>query len=519
MKNRLINNLELSQVDFLSILSEFDDGIIIADKSGIIVFYNKQQAKMDRLDPEKVIARKVTDVYNLDEDTSKIMQCLKSREPIIGHLFFYRTTQGRLVNTIHSVFPLFKAEKLIGAICVVKDYNILDKTIASSSTLMNHDKPDLGNGTRFTFADMVSANSKFLNCIKTARLAASSPSPVMLFGETGTGKEIFAQSIHNYSSRKQRRFMAINCAAIPENLLEGILFGTAKGAFTSALDKPGLFEQANGGTLFLDEIDSMPINLQSKLLRVLQEKRVRRVGSLDEIRINIKIISTINREPRQAIADNILRIDLFYRIGVVFIHIPPLFERPDDIEVLTSHFIKKLNFILEKKVEDISEDVKKLFMDYHWPGNVRELEHIIEGAMNMIGDEKIIHNNHLPSYFSNITDIQEKQNLKPEKIPDIITPDNITPDNNTPDNITPDNNTPGIIPKDIPIKDSPAEKKPDFTLISRTEEMAEHEKIIIADMLKEYRGNVSRSAQKLGISRQLLHYKMKKYGLNRKDYL
>lgn len=490
--------IDLSDIDFLSILSNLDDGVIISDISGTIVFYNQKQASMDGLDYSSVIGRKVTDVYNLDDETSKIMQCLKLGQPIIGHFFFYQTAKGRVVNTIHSVFPLFKQKHLIGAICIVKDYNILDKTIASSSTLMPHDRPDLGNGTRFTFADMVSSDAAFLSCLKTARLAAGSPSPVMLFGETGTGKEMFAQSIHNCSLRSQRKFTAINCAAIPENLLEGILFGTAKGAFTSALDRPGLFEQANGGTLFLDEIDSMPISLQSKLLRVLQEKKIRRVGSLNEVRINIKIISTINREPRQAIADNILRMDLFYRLGVVFIHIPPLFERPGDLEVLTCHFIEKLNSILDKKVKAVSHEVMKLFKDYHWPGNVRELEHVIEGSMNMLGNEDIIHVNHLPAYFTNVASIQKDQKAQSETIKEVLS-------------------------HDKPAFDPPYPEKADVPetapLISRNRKMAEEEQEIIAGVLKEYRGNVSRSAQKLGISRQLLHYKMKKFALNRKDFI
>jgi arginine utilization regulatory protein len=490
-----ISNLDLSDVDFLSILSDLDDGIIIADCSGTIVFYNRQQARMDGYEAGEVMGRKVTEIYNLDADTSKIMQCLKTEKAIIGHLFFYQTANGRVVNTIHSVFPLIKNRQLIGVICIVKDYNILDKTIASSSRLISHDRPDLGNGTRFTFADMVSGNEKFLHCLKTARMAANSPSPVMLYGETGTGKEMFAQSIHNYSSRKERKFMAVNCAAIPENLLEGILFGTSKGAFTSALDRPGLLEQANGGTLFLDEVDSMPVNLQSKLLRVLQEKKVRRVGSLNELRINLKIISTINREPRQAIADGILRMDLFYRLGVVFIHIPPLFERPDDIDVLTRHFISKLNLILERKVKALSPEVEKLFKDYHWPGNVRELEHVIEGSMNMVGDEKIIHIRHLPPYFIHALDAgktgggRKREVAYPQEIPE--------PAPSAPE--------PGMLPE------------PD-TLISRTKEIVREEKEMICDSLREFRGNISRSARKLGISRQLLHYKMKKYNINRKDY-
>jgi arginine utilization regulatory protein len=494
-----ISNFDLSDVDVVSFLSDLDDGVIISDTTGTIVFYNRQQAKMDGLDPRSVIGRKATDIYDLDADASKIMRCLDTGKAIRGHLFFYQTAMGRVVNTIHSVFPLVKDGKQIGVICIVKDYNILDKTIASSSRGISQERRELSNGTRFTFADMISVDSTFMNCMKTARMAANSPSSVMIYGETGTGKEMFAQSIHNYSSRRERNFMAVNCAAIPENLLEGILFGTSKGAFTNALDRPGLMEQANGGTLFLDEVNSMPVGLQSKLLRVLQEKKVRRVGSLNEVWINLKIISAVNREPRQTIADGILRQDLFYRLGVVFIHIPPLFERPDDIDFLTRHFIDKLNFILEKKVQHLSSKVETLFKAYHWPGNVRELEHVIEGAMNMVGDEKTIHIRHLPPYFVYALDLPKADTKSDESAKPANTYDEPTFGGDGSQQLDAPENT--------------------ETLVSRAEKIAKEEKTLIAQTLSEFRGHVSRSAKALGISRQLLNYKMKKYGMKRRDYI
>jgi arginine utilization regulatory protein len=179
--------------------------------------------------------------------------------------------------------------------------------------------------------------------------------------------------------------VGINCAAIPDTLLEGLLFGTVKGAFTGAVDKQGLFEQANGGTLFLDEINSMPIGLQSKLLRVLQEKKIRRVGASGEVPVSVKIISSVNIPAHKAIRERQLRMDLFYRLAVVYIAIPPFREQPEGIETLTRHFIFKNNLALDKQVRGVSEPVMQFFRSYHWPGNVRELEHLIEGAMNTIG--------------------------------------------------------------------------------------------------------------------------------------
>jgi len=231
-------------------------------------------------------------------------------------------------------------------------------------------------------------------------MARDTPSSIMLHGKTGTGKELFAQSIHSHSHRRENQYIAINCAAIPEHLLESNLFGTARGAFTGAIDRPGLFEQAGGGTLFLDEIDSMPIGLQAKLLRALQEKKIRRLGSLKEIDIDIKIISSVSTAPYESINKGTLRNDLFYRLGVVLIRLPSLRERPEDLMELTWHFIHKNNRQLGTYVKKISNRVIDFFKNYGWPGNIRELEHIIEGAMNIVGRETTLKSEHLPPHFS-----------------------------------------------------------------------------------------------------------------------
>jgi arginine utilization regulatory protein len=192
----------------------------------------------------------------------------------------------------------------------------------------------------------------------------------------------------------------VNCAAIPENLLEGLLFGTTSGAFTGARNKLGLFERASGGTMFLDELNSMATGLQAKILRVIQERKVRRLGSLRETEIDVKIISSVNKEPHVAIAENNLRPDLFYRLGVVFIPIPPLRDRKEDIVLLARHFLAKHSRALNRKVADISSDVLALFNDYDWPGNVRELEHVIEGAINLVVSSRTIERRHLQSHLT-----------------------------------------------------------------------------------------------------------------------
>ena len=402
MSNHPVNRPHLpdfDSLDFLPVFDAFDEGIIITDTSGHILFYNETQAGIDDLRPGTVIGKPIADIYRLEWQDSMIFRCLEANTPIIGRLFFYRTCQGKLANTIHSVFPLHLDEKQVGAICFVKNYNLLEKVMSGFSTLSPNTPPELANGTRYQFTDIVGVEKSFLHALTMARLAAESSSPVMLFGETGSGKEMFAQSIHNYSSRKDKPFVGINCAAIPDTLLEGLLFGTVKGAFTGAMDKNGLFEQANGGTLFLDEINSMPIALQSKLLRVLQEKKIRRVGASGEIPVAVKIISSVNIPAHKAIRDRQLRMDLFYRLAVVYIAIPCLREQPQGIETLTRHFIYKNNLALDKQVHGLSEPVMQFFRSYHWPGNVRELEHLIEGAMHTIGSDTTLRIAHLPPHL------------------------------------------------------------------------------------------------------------------------
>jgi arginine utilization regulatory protein len=191
------------------------------------------------------------------------------------------------------------------------------------------------------------------------------------------------QGIHHASKRKNGPFIAQNCAAIPESLLEGILFGTAKGSYTGAVDRPGLFELADGGTLFLDELHTMPIELQAKLLRVLEDGMVRKVGGSKSFSVNVRIIAAMNEHPNEALEKHKLRIDLFYRLNVLMFELIPLRERKEDILLLTKHFIQFFNTQLGKKIQGISRDVELLFLKYQWPGNVRELKHSIEYMMNI----------------------------------------------------------------------------------------------------------------------------------------
>ncbi len=501
MDIELDQSLRLADIDYLSVLSAFDEGVVIADNSGRIVFYNQTQSQIDDLEPDFVIGKSVPEVYNLDDNSSMILRCIKTSRPILGEPFFYRTCRGKLVNTVNSVFPLVQHGRVAGAICFIKDYNLLDKNISTSPACSPYEGHGYGNGTRFTFADSIGDDEQFLQSVKMARLTAGSQSPVMLYGETGTGKEMFAQSIHNHGPRHASRFIGINCAAIPENLLEGLLFGTSKGAFTGAVDKPGIFEQAHGGTLFLDEVDSMPLNLQTKLLRFLQERKIRRVGGPTDIKIDVKIISSVSINPQQALQNGQIRMDLFYRLAVVFISIPPLRERINGVETLTRHFIYKYNLVLGKSVISVSENVLDVFRRYQWPGNVRELEHLIEGTMNVIEAEDIIRMHNLPRHF-----------LPPEFT--LLTEEVSSPGADSQADAEKALEFRGI-QSAKPVTDDPQKKAVPESLL-RLQKTREKELINLA--LTEAAGNVSRAARKLNISRQLLHYKIKKYNLARGSY-
>jgi arginine utilization regulatory protein len=499
--NAIARTLDIGYTEFLPFFEGFGEGLLITDRAGTVIYYNPTMAVIDELDPGDVLGKKIVDIYDLTDDSSVIMQCLKYRRPIVDRPLLYRTRRGKVANTIHTVFPLLRHGRLEGAICLVREYNLLEETISSVS--MPRPKPALPNETQFDFDSIVGSNIDFLRAVNTARMAAKTPSPVMLSGETGTGKELFAQAIHNESDRKHRRYTAVNCAAIPENLLEGLLFGTTSGAFTGARNKSGLFERASGGTLFLDELNTMATSLQAKILRVIQERKVRPLGSLRETEIDIKIISSVNKEPHAAIAENNLRPDLFYRLGVVFIPIPPLRERKEDIELLARHFLAKHSRALNRKVTDISSDVLAVFNAYDWPGNVRELEHVIEGAINLVVSSRTIERRHLQSHLTAWQRLRRKSDFLSSSATGSPDPHGAQ--------------RPGAALTGVshhPIRQPNLDRERGLLV-----NQADHERAVVTDALAANRGNVTRAAKSIGISRQLFNYKMKKYRINRRHYM
>ncbi|MDR7001228.1 sigma 54-interacting transcriptional regulator [Neobacillus niacini] len=457
-----------------TVLNSIDEGIHFADENGYVRFINPAQEKLDGYQSEDIIGKHWTDIYDLTEGSSLVLKALHDGKPILDRFQNYVTRNGKYVSIVASAVPLYFEGRIIGAAAITKDFikfkEIADKILQIGLSKQEQSKSNYSKKNHyFTFDDILGESAQILESIKLGRTAAQSESPVFLFGETGTGKEMFAQSIHMASKRTKGPFLAINCAAIPENLLEGILFGTTKGVFTGAIDRKGLFEQANGGTLFLDEINSMSLTLQSKLLRVLQEKKIMRLGGNQETSVDVRIISSCNIEPIEAVEKGQLRSDLFYRLAVIYLPIPPLRDRLDDLDLLIGFFIQSYNHLMNKNVKGVHPQVLHMFRTYQWPGNIRQLKHCLESAMNLISfDETFIRFEHIPQYLRNSFKMNSETKM------DIA-------------NETIHTNILGEIKRE--------------------------EKENIIDALKRNNGNVAKAAEDLGMSRQRLHYRLKKYNL------
>ncbi len=384
------------------------DGIHIVDASGKIVYYNVAAKQLDEIDVDKAIGRHILEVYpSLSFETSTILKVLKTGKPIYNVEQNFVNYKGDKISTLNSTLPITYNNKVVGALEVSRNItkvrelsekivNLQRELYETGESLEKTSKPL----AKFNFLDIIGQNKEMLKLKSLGLKAAMSDSPVMVAGSTGTGKELFVQSIHNSSNRKHKPFIAQNCAALPSNLLESILFGSVKGSFTGAENRPGLFELANGGTLFLDEVNSMPLELQTKLLRVLQDGRVRRVGSSNTVDVDVRVISAINTEISEVVENKQLRQDLFFRLNVITLVIPDLCKRKEDIPILVEHFIKKYNDKCSKFFSGISKEVMDIFMEYSWPGNVRELEHAIESAVSLY-DGEFIREEHLPFQFKN----------------------------------------------------------------------------------------------------------------------
>ena len=362
------------------ILDSVTEGVFTVNENMEITYFNKAAERISGMPREKAIGQYCFDVLrsNICETECPIRFSLESGEEIIDKHRNILRVDGKKISVAISASVLRDDNgKMIGGVETLRD---LSKIEALEKEIHK----------QYTFEDIISKNNKILQIFNTLPNISESNSTVLIQGSSGTGKELFARAIHNLSNRKDGPFIAINCGALPDTLLESELFGYVKGAFTDAKkNKPGRFELAKGGTIFLDEIDSLPLSTQVKLLRVLQEKEFEPLGATSSIKTNVRVISATKYDLYKLVQNDKFRDDLFYRLNVVKIELPPLKERRDDIPLLIQHFIEKFNHYMHKSINRVSDDVLKLLLNYSFEGNIRQLENIIEHAFVMCQTEEI----------------------------------------------------------------------------------------------------------------------------------
>ncbi|WP_350342697.1 sigma 54-interacting transcriptional regulator [Proteinivorax tanatarense] len=345
------------------------EGIMSIDQQGKVNGLNQAAQTILNLSADKSLGKHVSKVLNKDVPMLKTLKSgigYENKEMIlkINNRQVHYLTTGKPIKDDYG--------NTMGVVATMQDMRQVRQLVYSLT------KPN-----DITFEQIVFNSEKMKQRVELAKLSAQSEATVLIQGESGTGKELFARAIHNYSERKNHPFVPINCAALPHTLLESELFGYQGGAFTGARKegKQGLFEFAKGGTVFLDEIGDMPMHIQVKILRVLQEKTIRRIGSNQEIPIDVRVITATNKPLQQLVNNNKFREDLYYRINVIPINIPPLRERPEDIIMLAKFFLDKYQTVMDKQVGAFSEKSTQALHNYYWPGNVRELENVIERAV------------------------------------------------------------------------------------------------------------------------------------------
>ncbi len=445
---RKVNELSTTNRFLKTIIESINDALIVIDKDGKITHLNSIAGKIIGEEPQKIIGKPID---KLIEINFSLLNILNNRKGYLEK----EVVITSFCNKESSRYLL--AEKLVenpdgkpqGAMALFKEMKKVHRLVGGI----------IGSKPQLNFSNIIGNNEKLKRAINLAKVASISSCKILIQGESGTGKEIFAQAIHNNSNRKDGPFIAINCAAIPRDLVESELFGYEEGAFTGAKrgGRPGKFELAEGGTLFLDEIESMPLEAQPKLLRVLENNQLMRVGGNKIIPIDVRTISSTNRDLVQMVKEGNFREDLFYRLNTVTIDIPPLRERKDDIPILIRYICNKIGGKLGKNKIEINREIMKLLCDYHWPGNIRELENVLESAILLSKGNCITINDILENikYFTN---------------------------------------------SNLSIKS----KKEVSSLVNI-------EKEAIFKVLKETEGNISKASRALGIDRSTLYRKIKKH--------
>jgi len=457
-----ITDLREIQSMLAAIINATQDAISVVDSQGRGILVNPAYKRITGYAEADVLGKPAS--VDIVQGESVHMQVLSTRLPVKGVQLKVGSAKK---DVLVDAAPIIVNDELKGSVAVIHDISEikrlneeLDKAKQIIRTLE----------AKYDFKDIVALSPKMLQVVEQARKAANTPATILLLGESGTGKEIFAHAIHNSSKRKYNQFIRVNCAALTGSLLESELFGYSDGAFTGARrgGKKGLFEQAGGGTIFLDEIGEINLGVQAKLLRVLQEKEIVRVGDAKAISVDVRVIAATNIDLEEAVARGRFREDLYYRIRVIPLYIPPLRERLQEIPALSRHLLQKFNQEYGRVVEDIAPDVLEVLQGYSWPGNVRELENILGRAIiNMRFNETCIYREHLPQFTA----------------------------------------SPHTMPTSF------AEGAASVLDLPLDQVLAECEKDYISRVLKECQGNKTKAAKTMAISLRSLYYKLEKYGL------
>ncbi len=465
--NYEIYQLKEMQSMLEAIFNATQDAISVCDEKGIVVMVNPAYTDLTGLKEEEIIGKHT--VNDIVEGKSVHLEVLHTKKAA-------KRTRLRVGKhkreVISSAAPIIVDGVLKGSVGVlhdVTDIKSLTKELTEAKKIIRKLE------AKYTFDDIIAKDERMIQVLEKAKKAGITPVTVLLRGESGTGKELFAHSIHNLSERKYNQFVRVNCAAISESLLESELFGYEEGAFTGAIKggKIGLFEEAHGGTIFLDEIGEIPISTQVKLLRVLQEKEIMRVGGTKSIPIDVRVIAATNAHLENLMRKGTFREDLYYRLNVFPVEIPPLRERKADLYPLVMYLVKKFNLEYGRNVDEISEEALNHLKKYDWPGNVRELQNFIGRTLvNIKYQERLILKKHLPKFFDN----DEGEVLEKESSLDEETMDQEV---------------------GKPLK----------------EILAKEEKKVIHHTLQKMKGNRSATAKALGLSLRNLYYKMEKHKL------
>ena len=452
------DNLDYKEILNVILNNAYEWLVIIDDKGYIMMMSKGYKEFIGDMVPE---GKHVTEVI----ENTKLHDIVKTGKTQIGEIQIIKGQQ-----VIASRLPIIKDNKIIGAIGKVifkdiTDFYDMSKKIITMEKEIKYYKDQLKKqkSAKYSFSNIIGESKSLMEVKNICQRAAMSDSNVLIIGESGTGKELFAHAIHNASDRASGPFVKINCAAIPSELLESELFGYEGGAFTGAKKegKVGKFELANGGSIFLDEIGDMPLQMQVKLLRVLQEREIERIGSTKTRPINVRIISATNKNLEEEVKSGNFREDLYYRLNVMSVNIEPLRKRKDDIRPLAKALVKKLSSQMGVHVDSISEKAMAALEAYDWPGNIRELENVIERSINLLDSDRIIKVSTLPVHItqSHKTHVYIAGSTLKEQLYDV-------------------------------------------------------EKSIILECLNENQGNKQKTANDLDMSRTSLYQKLKSYGID-----